>query len=161
RSLAPAVRIGSRRGGLMLHWLLERVLVLIPLWISLGVHEWAHAFAAFKLGDDTAAQQGRLTIDPFAHLDPLGTAVLPLLVVPFGWAKPVPVEPTRFRHSVSMGWGLLVTALAGPVSNLVLAALIYGSTQLLRSVAPAFCEDNQLLMRLLSMATLANVGLFI
>jgi Zn-dependent protease len=101
-------------------WLLGRVVSFVPFVLALAVHEWAHARVALQLGDDTAARLGRLTLNPLAHLDPLGI-VLPLLGVPFGWAKPVPVEPTRFRPEVSMSTGLLLTAAAGPLSNLALA----------------------------------------
>lgn len=105
------------------NWLLTRLLILIPLFISLGVHEWAHAWMATRLGDDTAKCLGRLTLNPLAHVDPIGTFVLPLLGVPFGWAKPVPFNPTRFRGSVNMTTGTMLTALAGPVSNVILAAV--------------------------------------
>ena len=104
-------------------------MLLIPLLLSLSVHEWAHAFSAHLLGDDTAEQQGRLTLNPLVHMDPLGTFLLPLLGIPFGWAKPVPVNPARFRRSVSMGLGMAITAAAGPVSNVVLAVsctVVYG-----------------------------------
>ncbi len=104
-------------------WLLERLLILVPLWLCLTVHEWAHAWTAFQLGDDTAMRLGRLTLNPLVHVDPIGTFLLPMLGVPFGWAKPVPVNPTRFRREVRMDLGLLATAAAGPVSNVVLAAL--------------------------------------
>ena len=96
----------------LLHTVLERGLFLIPLWISLGVHEWAHARAAYALGDDTAQKLGRMTLDPLAHLDPIGTVLLPLCGIPFGWAKPVPVEPTRFRASTTMTRGMLLVAAA-------------------------------------------------
>ncbi len=104
-------------------FLLDRVAWLVPLLLSLSVHEWAHAAAASRLGDDTAARQGRLTLDPLAHVDPVGTFLLPLMGVPFGWAKPVPVEPSNFDRSVSLRMGMLWTALAGPLSNLVLGLL--------------------------------------
>ena len=74
--------------------------LLVPVWLSLSVHEWAHARAAFRLGDDTAARQGRMTLNPLAHIDPIGTVLLPLLGVPFGWARPVPIDPRRFDPSV-------------------------------------------------------------
>ena len=102
-------------------WLFDRLLLLIPLALSLSVHEWAHAYAAHRLGDDTARLLGRLTLNPIAHVDPIGTVLLPLLGVPFGWAKPVPINPIRFR-GVSMRIGLVWTAAAGPLSNAVLAA---------------------------------------
>ncbi len=100
---------------------------LIPLLLSLTVHEYAHAWSAARLGDDTASRMGRLTLNPLAHVDPLGTLVLPLLLMMsgagfvFGWAKPVPVNPARFRRGVHMGRGMALTAAAGPLSNLALA----------------------------------------
>jgi len=103
--------------------LISRIASFIPVVLALTVHEWAHARVALHLGDDTALRQGRLTLNPLAHLDPVGTILLPLLGVPFGWAKPVPVDPSRFRPDVTMGTGLLLTAAAGPVSNLILAML--------------------------------------
>ncbi len=106
---------------------LERVMSLIPLVLSLTVHEWAHALVATHLGDTTAKEQGRLTLNPIAHIDVVGTLALPLLGIPFGWAKPVPVEPARFRSSVSMTRGMLLTAAAGPLSNLVLVLICSGA----------------------------------
>ena len=105
------------------------VLVLVPMILSLAVHEWAHAMTAYRLGDDTAARQGRLTLNPLAHIDPIGTLILPAFLVLsggmfFGWAKPVPVDASRFRPTVRMKTGMLLTAAAGPTSNLVLAVLM-------------------------------------
>lgn len=91
--------------------------------MSLGVHEWAHAYAAWRLGDDTAKMLGRLTLNPIVHIDPVGTFLLPLLGVPFGWAKPVPFNPLRFRAKVSMTTGSLITAAAGPFSNLIFGVI--------------------------------------
>ena len=104
-------------------WLIDRLFVVIPLIVSLVIHEYAHARAAAMLGDDTARRSGRLTLDPTAHIDPIGTVLLPLLGIPFGWAKPVPVNPTRFRRDINMRFGMAITALAGPLSNIVLAAI--------------------------------------
>jgi Zn-dependent protease len=100
-----------------------RVIMLIPMWLSLSVHEWAHAWSAWKLGDDTAAREGRLTLNPMSHIDPLGTILLPLLGVPLGWAKPVPVNPARFDRRWTMRTGMAITAFAGPLSNIILAVL--------------------------------------
>ena len=105
------------------NWLVERFLFWIPLVLSLTVHEWAHAASAKLLGEDTAERLGRLSLNPLEHIDPIGTLILPLLGIPFGWAKPVPVNPVRFRADVGMGTGLMLTALAGPVSNVLLALL--------------------------------------
>src|SRR4029453_17695487 len=93
----------------------DRAVAFIPVLLSLTVHEWAHAWAAWKLGDDTAKHLGRLTLNPLDHMDLLGTLLLPL-TVSFGWAKPVPINPLRFR-SVSMRFGIVLVAAAGPISN--------------------------------------------
>lgn len=104
-------------------WLLSRMMVLIPMVFSLTVHEWAHAWSAWKLGDDTAQREGRLTLNPLVHMDPIGTLLLPLLGVPFGWAKPVPINMGSFHHSVGLRSGILLTVGAGPISNVCLALL--------------------------------------
>ncbi|MCL2014320.1 MAG: site-2 protease family protein [Oscillospiraceae bacterium] len=87
----------------------------------LPVHELAHGYAALKLGDDTAKQQGRITLNPISHIHPIGS--LMLLLVGFGFAKPVPVNPARFNRNISMKNGMAITAAAGPLSNLILAFL--------------------------------------
>ena len=102
-------------------WIMSRLMIMLPLWLSLSVHEWAHAWSAYMLGDDTASLQGRLTLNPIAHIDPIGTLLLPLMGVPFGWAKPVPINPAHFRHDVDTRRGMMITAAAGPLSNIVLA----------------------------------------
>jgi Zn-dependent protease len=88
------------------------------LLLSLSLHEWGHAYAAFRFGDGTAQRQGRLTLNPLRHLDPLGTLLL--LLVGFGWAKPVPVNPGAFR---TYRLGLFVVSVAGILINLFLAVL--------------------------------------
>jgi Zn-dependent protease len=113
-------------------WLATRLLWLVALWLSLAVHEWAHAWSAWRLGDDTAARLGRMTLDPLAHVDPVGTLLLPLLGVPFGWAKPVPVNPARFHRGVTLRAGIALTAAAGPAANL---ALTLGAVSLLAAFA--------------------------
>ena len=105
-------------------WLVDAVMRLIPLLLSLSVHEWAHAFSAYRLGDDTAERMGRLTLNPVAHIDPIGTLLMPLFSpIPFGWAKPVPYNPARFSRGIQMRSGTMIVAAAGPFSNLVLALL--------------------------------------
>jgi len=98
----------------------DRLVTLAILFLtSMPIHEWAHAWAAYQLGDDTAALRGRLTINPLAHLDPIGT--LSLVFFGFGWGKPVPVSPYRLRGNRRASWALV--SAAGPFSNLVLAML--------------------------------------
>jgi len=123
-------------------WLLQRLLFLIPIVLSVTVHEWAHAWSAYRLGDHTAAGMGRLTLNPLEHMDPIGTLLLPLLGVPFGWAKPVPINPARFHRDVSMGMGLVITAAAGPAANLVLAAVAAGGLGLMAQLGAAGAAES-------------------
>ncbi|KKU88595.1 MAG: Peptidase, M50 family [Microgenomates group bacterium GW2011_GWF2_47_9] len=91
----------------------------IALLAAITVHEFAHALAADKLGDPTPRLQGRLTLNPLAHLDPLGT--IALLVMSFGWGKPVVFDPYNLRNPKR---DTAIISLAGPVSNLLLAGLL-------------------------------------
>ncbi len=95
---------------------------VVALVVGISVHEFAHAFSAYKLGDITAKLEGRITLNPLAHLDPLGTIML--FLVGFGWGKPVPINPYNIRYGK---WGNLLTALSGPFSNLIVAT-IFGLT---------------------------------
>jgi Zn-dependent protease len=91
---------------------------LVIFLISLSIHEFAHAWMAYRFGDDTAKNMGRLTLNPIAHIDPIGTIVLPLLVG-FGWAKPVPVDFTVLNKRQ-----IFLVAAAGPLSNIILAVIL-------------------------------------
>ena len=94
------------------------IVLVIILGIVLPIHEFAHAYVAYKLGDPTAKYEGRLTLNPFAHLDFLGTLLL--VFVGFGWGKPVPVNPYNLKHR----YGEALVSLAGPLSNFLLALLL-------------------------------------
>ncbi len=113
-------------------FIVDLVMVLVPMIMALSVHEFMHAQAAFWLGDRTAMNKGRLTLNPAAHIDPFGTLILPALAVLsnssffFGWAKPVPVNPLRFNRKVTMRTGMMLTAAAGPLSNLVFGFFCVG-----------------------------------
>src|SRR6059058_5691055 len=106
---------------------------LIPLVIAIVFHEVAHGLVARRLGDPTAQERGRLSLNPIKHIDPFGTVILPLLLAishapMFGWAKPVPVNYARLRHPRR---DMVLVALAGPGMNLLLAilgALVLAST---------------------------------
>lgn len=98
--------------------LLEIFTKVIIIFLILPVHEYAHAWAAHKMGDDTAAYSGRLTMNPLAHIDILGA--LCLLFTGFGWAKPVPINPLKFKKQ---RLGVADTAAAGPASNLLVALI--------------------------------------
>ena len=100
--------------------------------IAISLHEFAHGWASWKLGDPTPRATGRLSLNPLRHLDPIGT--LCLLVFHFGWAKPVPVDMRYFKNPKA---GMAVTALAGPVSNFLLALLAGMLRLLVLALVPA------------------------
>jgi Zn-dependent protease len=136
-----------------------RLLNFIVLVMSLTVHEFFHAWSAWKLGDDTAARMGRLTLNPLPHLDLFGTVILPLMNAPIGWAKPVPVNPANFRRDVRMSTGDILVSIAGPLSNLglaLLAGVIFG---LLARWVPQVVEGGTAIHALLVRLILLNVGL--
>ena len=92
------------------------ILITPPILLALTFHEYAHAYIAHRLGDDTARQNGRLTLNPLRHLDPMGTIMI--FLVQFGWAKPVPVNPYNLRNPKK---DMLWISAAGPLSNMLLA----------------------------------------
>jgi Zn-dependent protease len=112
--------------GVNLPFIMEAVLMAIVLLFSVIVHEVAHGYVALLNGDPTAKMLGRITLNPVPHIDLIGTIILPLLLlmshagILFGWAKPVPVNPLNYRN---YRWGEFAVSAAGPVSNLVLAAI--------------------------------------
>jgi len=146
------------------------VLNLVPMVLSLSVHEFAHALVADKLGDDTPRRQGRLTLSPLEHYDVFGTILVPVAAVVFGgfsfigWARPVQVSPTGFTRRVSMRTGMALVAIAGPLSNLALATLSVGALAVILRVSPAmmFAQDGRgALVYLLRAMYVLNVGLFV
>ena len=112
--------------GVNFPYLLEAALMAVVLLFSIIIHEVAHGYVALLNGDPTARMLGRITLNPVPHIDMVGTIILPLLLllshagILFGWAKPVPVNPLNFRN---YRWGEFAVSAAGPVSNLVLAAI--------------------------------------
>lgn len=95
------------------------LIVMFSIVLGITVHEFAHAYVAFKRGDDTAARLGRVTLNPLAHLDPLGTIVL--MLASFGWGKPVPFNPARMKTPLRAS--VAAVSVAGVVANLLLAAI--------------------------------------
>jgi len=149
--------------------LVDLVIYLVPMILSLSVHEYAHAWVAFRLGDDTAAREGRLTLNPMSHIDPFGTLLVPAINVLLGgfaligWAKPVPVRPSRFNRKVTMRTGMILTAVAGPLSNLLIAILSIGLAAALLRFAPdvLYVDRPTGVAKLLQAMFALNIGLFV
>ncbi len=95
--------------------IIVRIIVLVT---SIPVHEFAHGYAAYKLGDRTAKASGRLTLNPMAHFDPIGSVCM--ILTGFGWAKPVPIYSINFKNRKA---GMAITAAAGPIANMLLSIL--------------------------------------
>lgn len=147
-------------------------MVLVLLILSLGAHEAAHAWAALKCGDPTARDLGRLTLNPIPHIDPFMTVILPAVLffssggrMMFGGAKPVPVQFHRLRHP----WrDMSLVALAGPLSNLVIATLLIAGCRLFvetgwynGAAAEEWNRPADLLPRVLLLSAFYNVLLFV
>ena len=96
----------------------EMFLWLPPILLALTIHEYMHGYTAYRLGDPTAKNNGRLSLNPLVHLDPIGTILL--IVAHFGWAKPVPVDPRYFRNPRR---DMMIVSIAGPAANLAMALL--------------------------------------
>ena len=120
------------------------VLIALPALVAgLTVHEFAHAWTAYRLGDNTAERQGRLTLDPLKHLDPLGTIFMLVGALSgffFGWAKPVPFDPRHFKHPKRDG---MLVAIAGPISNLLQIPIWLGLVAIMSRLAPADALDSE------------------
>jgi len=101
--------------------IIELLITIFCVFLSLSIHEFAHGYAAYKLGDNTAKNMGRLNLSPLSHIDPIGA--LCLFFFGFGWAKPVPINMRNFKQG-RFKLSMIVTAVAGPVSNLLVAIIV-------------------------------------
>ena len=133
--------------------LLSMVTRLAAVLLCLTVHESCHGLAAYALGDPTARREHRLSLNPLRHIDWFG--LLMMFVAGFGWAKPVPVNPNYFKKPKQ---GMALTALAGPVSNFLLALLTLLAARIFCDVA-AYSEANQRILDFLLMVALLSIGL--
>ncbi|MGN1297453.1 MAG: site-2 protease family protein [Clostridia bacterium] len=137
------------------------LLVSIPgVLIAITFHEFAHGFAAYKLGDNTAKDEGRLSLNPFDHLDPIGS--LMLLFAGFGWGKPVHVNPRNYTRKISMEKGEAIVSAAGPIMNLLLAiifTLIYYAIYKIAGVGFLSSTIGGIIMLLISATISVNIGL--
>lgn len=115
---------------------MELIAKFLIIFLILPVHEFAHAWTAHKFGDDTAAYAGRMTLNPLAHIDIIGA--LCMLLTPFGWAKPVPINPLKFKK---YRLGIALTAAAGPISNLLVAFVGVIAYQIITYLPPSIYLD--------------------
>ena len=139
--------------------LLSLVLTLPGVIIAITFHEFAHAFAADRLGDDTPRQQGRLNLNPLSHIDPIG--FLMLIFVHFGWGKPVQINPRNFNRKRSMTAQEAIVALAGPLMNIFIAIVLTIILFAILTFAPtfAFTTIGNIIIITLQMAIAVNIGL--
>lgn len=133
--------------------LLDMVLRLAAVLLCLTVHETCHGLAAYALGDPTARRAHRLSLNPLRHIDWFG--LLMMFAAGFGWAKPVPVNPNYFKKPKQ---GMALTALAGPVSNFLLALLTLLAARIFCDVV-AYSETNQRILDFLLMVAVLSIGL--
>ena len=137
------------------------LLLSIPgVLVAITFHEFAHGFVAYKLGDNTAKDEGRLSLNPLDHLDPIGT--LMLLFAGFGWGKPVHVNPRNYTRKISMEKGEAIVSAAGPIMNILLAiifTLIYFAVKKYASVAFLSSTVGGIILLLIVSVISTNIGL--
>ncbi len=154
--LLAAVMQFAANPGMLISLLISAPAVLI----AITFHEFAHAFVADRLGDDTARREGRLNLNPFSHLDPIGT--LMLLVAGFGWGKPVHVDPRNYTRKMSMEKCEAIVSAAGPIMNILLAfifALVYCAVYKFGSMQFLSSNVGTVIMLILGAIVTTNIGL--
>lgn len=139
------------------------VIVIAVILFSMTLHEAMHAFMGYWLGDDTAKLQGRLTLNPVKHIDPFLTLLLPIMLALvgapiFGGAKPVPFNPDRVRFAE---WGAALVAIAGPLTNLLIAFVVFGVSVLIGSPVDLFTSPSSLGELVLNTIVMVNLGFFV
>ena len=143
--------------------ILEIIIVLIVILLSMTIHEAMHAFMGYMLGDNTAKEEGRLTLNPIKHIDPFMTILLPLIMVVlhapvFGGAKPVPFNPNRVRFG---DWGAALVALSGPITNLIIAFIAFGVGVFSGVINNAGTVQSTIFGLIISTAVSVNLGFFV
>ena len=141
----------------------EIIIVLIVILLSMTIHEAMHAFMGYVLGDNTAKEEGRLTLNPIRHIDPVMTILLPLIMVVlrapvFGGAKPVPFNPNRVRFG---DWGAALVAISGPITNLIIAFIAFGVGVFSGVINNAGTVQSTIFGLIISTAVSVNLGFFV
>lgn len=139
--------------------LLSLVLTLPGVIIAITFHEFAHAWAADKCGDETPRMQGRLTLNPLKHIDPIG--LLMLMSVHFGWGKPVEINPRNFNRKMSTSAQEALVSLAGPLMNIILAIVFIIILNIMTTFVASFCltQVGIIILMIIRMTIIVNIGL--
>ena len=140
--------------------LLALLLTLPAVIVAITFHEYAHAYAADRLGDDTPRMQGRLNLNPMSHLDPIGFMLL--MFAGFGWGKPVQINPRNFNRNVRMDKGEAIVSIAGPLMNFILAivsAIILGAVYVYAPASFLMSTVGNIIYILLQELVIINIGL--
>ena len=140
--------------------LLALLLTLPAVIVAITFHEYAHAYAADKLGDDTPRMQGRLNLNPMSHIDPVGFMLL--MFAGFGWGKPVQINPRNFNRNVRMDKGEAIVSIAGPLMNFILAivsAIILGAVYMFAPASFLMNTVGNVIYILLQELVIINIGL--
>jgi len=138
-----------------MNFIKELIYTIPAILIAISMHEFAHGYMSYRLGDPTPKQNGRLSLNPLQHLDPMGT--LCLLILHFGWAKPVRVNPDYYQNKKM---GMVMVALAGPVMNLCIALMAtFGMGIILKVTGGEAGTATQFLFTFLSYTSMINTGL--
>ncbi len=140
--------------------ILSLLLTIPGVLIAITFHEFAHAFVAVKLGDETPKNQGRLNLNPFSHLDPIGLVML--IFAHIGWGKPVQINSNNFTRKMSVKTAEALVSLAGPVMNFILAVIFAIIFYALQAFATSFVLENQIgeiILAMVQYTVIVNVGL--
>lgn len=145
--------------GMSGNYLLSLLLTLPGVIIAITFHEFAHAYAAYKLGDDTPRMQGRLNLNPLSHMDPIGFVLL--IFAHIGWGKPVQINPRNFDRKYSMSAGEAIVSVAGPVMNFVLALVFTIIYFVILKFAPGIMltQWGAIVITMITSTIIVNIGL--
>lgn len=154
-----AIMVIMSVAGMSGNYLLSLLLTLPGVIIAITFHEFAHAYAAYKLGDDTPRMQGRLNLNPLSHMDPIGFVLL--IFAHIGWGKPVQINPRNFDRKYSMPKGEAIVSVAGPVMNFVLALVFTIIYFVILKFVPGIIltQWGAIVITMISSAIIVNVGL--
>lgn len=145
--------------GMSQNYLLSLLLTLPGVIIAITFHEFAHAFAAYKLGDDTAKMQGRLSLNPLSHIDPIGFVLL--IFAHIGWGKPVEINPRNFDKKYSISAGEAIVSVAGPAMNFALAIVFTIIYFMILKFAQSFLltQIGVIVITIIQTTIVVNIGL--